>query len=590
MEGIVKILNNMKVKTKLASIFGVIGVGVLSLSYLFNGTLASVKVDGPIYNSIIQGKDVVADVLPPPANLLEAHLLIHQMVQGGSSEEIKRFIERFRQVRREYDYRHNHWEKELPESVMRNALLSTSYRPAVAYSDIGERDLIPMVVAGNYSKAKEVLLDKLTPLYEEHQEALISVVHMAEENHKVQEEKALQTLQLEEKMFYTGFALLLIVLGSMMWLVASSFTKSVAEVVAVARKLVLGDTTHIIDTSSKDEIGELMLALKDMMDANQEIVASTVRLAKGDLTVEIKPRSAKDELGNSLATMVSKLAQVIREIRVGASGMSNAAAQVSSTSQSVSQGTSQQASSVEETSATLEQMNAAINQNAENSRQTEQMAVKGARDADESGQAMRETLEAMKIIAEKVVIVEDIAYQTNLLALNAAIEAARAGEHGKGFAVVATEVQKLAERAQSSAKEISSLASSSVKVAERAGELLTELVPAIKKTADLVQEVAAASKEQATGVAQVNRAMTQVDQVTQRNASASEELAGTASTLAAQADAIQQMMAFFLLPEEAGGRSAGTVRIGTGGGKNSKKPSVLAGAAGEMPEGEFQSF
>jgi len=175
----------------------------------------------------------------------------------------------------------------------------------------------------------------------------------------------------------------------------------------------------------------------------------------------------------------------------------------------------------------------------------ESMAVKGTADVDQSAQAVGQSVEAMTRIAEKISIIEEIAYQTNLLALNAAIEAARAGEHGRGFAVVATEVRKLAERSQAAAKDIGGLATSSVDVAQRSGRLLTELVPTIRRTADLVREVAAASNEQSAGVSQINKAMTLVDQVTQRNASASEELASTAEEMAAQAEALQQTVAFF---------------------------------------------
>ena len=190
-------------------------------------------------------------------------------------------------------------------------------------------------------------------------------------------------------------------------------------------------------------------------------------------------------------------------------------------------------------------MSGSISKTAENSRRMEETAVKGATDAEEGGRAVQETVGAMRAIAQRIAIIEEIAYQTNLLALNAAIEAARAGEHGRGFAVVAAEVRKLAERAQHAAKEIGTLATSSTDVAERSGRLLTELVPGIQRTALLVQEVAGASREQAQGVSSVQRAMSEVDSVTQRNASAAEELASTAEEMAAQAQALEQMVGFF---------------------------------------------
>ncbi len=277
------------------------------------------------------------------------------------------------------------------------------------------------------------------------------------------------------------------------------------------------------------------------------VVRLVERIAQGDLR-ELPPVDRKDEIGRlqvAMRAMAERLSQVIGEVRSGADALTSASTQVSATAQSLSQGTGEQAASVEETTSSLEEMSASITQNAESSRQTEQMAAQGARNADEAGKAVQETVVAMKAIAERISIIEEIAYQTNLLALNAAIEAARAGDHGKGFAVVAAEVRKLAERSQKAAGEIGGLAASSVQVAERSGHLIVELVPAIRKTADLVQEVAAASQEQSVGVGQVSKAMGVVDQVTQRNASASEELASTAEEMASQSESLQQLMAFF---------------------------------------------
>jgi methyl-accepting chemotaxis protein len=283
------------------------------------------------------------------------------------------------------------------------------------------------------------------------------------------------------------------------------------------------------------------------------------RLAQGDMTVVI-PHASKDEIGqmmDAMREMVARLGQVVGEVRASADSLSSVSEEVSATAQTMSQSSSEQAASVEETSASVEQMTASITQNTENARVTDDMAVHAAKQAVESGAAVEQTVEAMKQIAKKIGIIDDIAYQTNLLALNAAIEAARAGEHGKGFAVVAGEVRKLAERSQVAAQEIGEMAGSSVAVAEKAGKLLVEMVPAIKKTSDLVQEIAAASQEQSSSVGQINTAVTQLSQITQQNASSSEELAATAEEMSSQAETLQQIVAFFKL-EGGEGRDPGS--------------------------------
>jgi methyl-accepting chemotaxis protein len=283
-------------------------------------------------------------------------------------------------------------------------------------------------------------------------------------------------------------------------------------------------------------------------------VEAARHVAQGDLTVRVSVTST-DEPGRlleSIGAMVQRLREVIREVRSSSEGVSIASTQVASTSQSLSRGTSEQAAGVEETTASLEEMSASLSQNAENSRAMEEMALKGAQHADEGERAARQTAEAMHAIAEKISIVEEIAYQTNLLALNAAIEAARAGEHGKGFAVVAAEIRKLAERSQAASRDIRGLAASSVEVSNRAGALLAELVPSIRRTSDLVQEVSAATKEQASGVSQINGAMSQLDTIMQQNAAAAEELAGTSEQMAGNAESLRRLVSYFRLDEDTG--------------------------------------
>ncbi len=327
-----------------------------------------------------------------------------------------------------------------------------------------------------------------------------------------------------------------------------------------------------------------------------EALVVTQRLAEGDLTVRIEDTS-KDEIGQMLSaqqTLIGKLNQIIGEVKSAADNLSNAAGQVSATAQSLSQSSSEQAASVEETTASIEQMTASITQNTENAKVTDNMATKSSTEAVQGGSAVKETVEAMKSIAGKIGIIDDIAYQTNLLALNAAIEAARAGEHGKGFAVVAAEVRKLAERSQVAAQEIGQLAGSSVKMAEQAGKLLDEMVPSIKKTSDLVQEIAAASQEQSQGVGQINGAMGQLNKATQQNASASEELAATSEEMGGQAAQLQELMEFFKIEDQgrvgAGGMAKKARPAASGTAKAAAKPRAAARPTAEAAEGDFERF
>ena len=371
---------------------------------------------------------------------------------------------------------------------------------------------------------------------------------------------------------------------------------NVLSAAAVAGKL----DTRADATQHQGDFRKVVQGVNDTLDAVVSPIRDVQRvmgaMEQGDMTQTITQQYQGDFaiLKDAINNTIDKLSETIAQIITAADALSNASGQVSETAQSLSQSSSEQAASVEETTASLEQMTASVSQNTENAKVTDTMASKAAKEAGEGGDAVGKTVEAMKSIADKIGIIDDIAYQTNLLALNAAIEAARAGEHGKGFAVVAAEVRKLAERSQVAAQEIGQLAGSSVKMAERAGNLLTEMVPSIQKTSDLVQEIASASEEQSTGVAQINTAMGQLNKATQQNASASEELAATAEELGGQAGQLQQLMEFFSV-EEGGSkkshrRSSQSAPVARSSAPRSSRSASSRASVATLDESDFEKF
>ncbi len=372
----------------------------------------------------------------------------------------------------------------------------------------------------------------------------------------------------------------------------------IGDVQNLAKAVVAGRLDERGDeTRHRGQFKEVVRGLNDLVEAVVDPINEIKRvmgaMSEGDLTQNV----TKDYHGefkvlkDAINETTNKLATTIAEVNNTADSLVSATSQVSATAQTLSQASSEQASSVEETSASIEEMASSIQQNTENAKVADSMSAEGSKKAAAGGEAVGETVGAMKQIARKIGIIDDIAYQTNLLALNAAIEAARAGEHGKGFAVVAAEVRKLAERSQVAAQEIGQLAVNSVGMAERAGKLLDEIVPATKNTANLVQEITAASEEQTMGVAQVNGAMNQLSQITQQNASASEQLAATAEEMSAQAVNLQELMGFFDLGKQAGDKRQRHVaqHVETGS-RRSGRDKGGAGGADKLDETHFSRF
>jgi len=324
-------------------------------------------------------------------------------------------------------------------------------------------------------------------------------------------------------------------------------TANLRATAQLADAIAAGDLSHEAHRlSDKDELG---MALERMVEKLRNTASIADRLAGGDLTIEAKRLSDKDVLGTALERMVERLRSVVTDALSAADNVSSGSQELAAGAQQLSQGASEQASAGEQASASMQEMAANIKQNAENAGQTERIARQAAKDAEQSGNAVGEAVDAMRTIAEKISIVQEIARQTDLLALNAAVEAARAGEHGRGFAVVASEVRKLAERSQASAAEIGTVSTQTVKAAQAASEMLSRLVPDIRKTAELVAEITAACREQDVGAEQVNTAIQQLDKVTQQNASASEEMSATSEELAAQAEQLQSSIGYFRIEQ-----------------------------------------
>ncbi len=329
------------------------------------------------------------------------------------------------------------------------------------------------------------------------------------------------------------------------WFGQIAITQPVRKVLELVQNVSAGDFRQRLNLRFRDEIGQVGAALDEMSDHLQGHAELAEEISRGNLSIEVKTISERDQLGTALRTMSERLREVIGQVHAAAENVAAGSLALNDSAMQMSQGASEQAAAAEQASSSVEQMAANIRQNADNASETEKIAVRAADQAREGGAAVNATVEAMREIVEKINIIEEIARQTNLLALNAAIEAARAGEHGKGFAVVAAEVRKLAERSQVAAGEISELSGTSVGVAEKAGHLLQQIVPDIQRTAELIQEITASSREQDAGSAQINSAIHQLDRVIQQNAASAEEMASTSEELSSQSNQLQEMIGFF---------------------------------------------
>lgn len=520
------IFKSIKIKTKiliLVLLFVVSFAGLIAYSFQ---TISIVKVNGKIYKNIIQGKDVIADILPPPEYIIESYLLVLQMHETDNAEEIQDFIRRGKKLKEEYETRHKFWLQDLVEGEMKHILTVLSYNPAKKFYEVRDNEYIPAVLAGNKDKARNILSNTLKSLYNEHRKHIDRVVIMATERNMQDEAEAAKIIEKRSLTLIITTMVIIAILTLFSFFLIYNIAHSFKDMISKAKELSSkgADLTSKLKVSSKDEIGlfcesfnefmdKLVVIIRELKDFSKEINDGTIILGE---TVDNSHQIIDNIIHN-----IGEINQDIKKQTDAVLNTSHAVLNLVDSVKVISTEVEQQSGAVEESSATIEEMVASINSIANTARNAGETSFNLLDVAKQGGQIINETIvsineiEASSRQIENIIgVISDISEKTNLLAMNAAIEAAHAGDYGKGFSVVADEIRKLAENSQASAKETNTLLKNiirkiknTVELAHKAGNGLESILTDVDATYKVNLEITHAMEENSTGTKEIIKAI-----------------------------------------------------------------------------------